>query len=1135
MKKILFALCVLLFVVLLIPRHGAAEAPSSTPVPDALVAEALAAKQASYPAWVGDEVGFLSDQELSMEDQSVATHAPETLDDWTGVVLQKYVDGNWEIFKFQGLGGSYPIPKTQLTFNPGSDVFPRYNGDATQIAFASNRDGNYEIYLMDSNGGSLNRLTNNVATDSQPQWSKVSDRIVFVTDRDGNTEIYGMNSDGSGETRLTNNSVGDVYPTISPNGSQIAWLQTTSYGASVWLMNADGSGQHPISPWYPYAQHLTWSPDGEWLAWDGDFSGDGWNEIIRVKPNGTELQLLSLPTDCVCELWVSSWAPDSQKVLSTFQLYQFIYDELTIYSSTPNLFYLNGNPSTIFDYPSSYDINFDRNYDAVTLDSQPPVSQIEALPFYTRANAFLVSWQGKDFGLSGLLNIGVQYKQLSSETWMDWILLAFSGSEVFSGNPGETYYFRSQALDNADNIEPWPSGEGDTFTTLYTSFAAGKVTDSRGVPLSLLSLNLNPLPVNSPIQTNLAGDFTAYLTTYMTETLALASTGYGTFPNTSINAQNDFVSDYYLPPVENLIQNGGFEDDPEIFSHWEITGTVPITFGVAHSGQNALYLGQECFVSCIVTSTVVGPAVFLEDATLIADRHEGLHLVSDSLQYYRWTIQDGWSQGFQFGSDFNVEGIGTRVIQDKQDNLHVTWDYFPSNGSISTVYYARRQPNGQWDTAQAIVSGGYESKIASDSNGVIHLVYLATINSSTTGLFYMTRSLSGAWSEPILLAEDYYLYTPLIMADNSNNIHIFYNQKIYSGNEQSLLRQITLAENGTKLSEKIVTSQLSGYTLFQDAIGRIYLILKFYDNFVWYKVLDTEGVWSNLEPLTDFPLISNNLVVDSKGRIHMIGKYGGDDYYVQKDPESGRGTMVRFYVAEANAYSNFSIAIDNNDFLHVAWGSGSEIRHATPPTTPQNGYASLSQTITIPAELHKPTISFMHQLVGDAPWSASGYTLSVTHGPTTTQVLSSTTTAETWTLDWADMSQWAGQTVTITFTLHQAANEPYVRFLVDDVSLGSWLTPVPTSVDIPHIPLPTGPVQITITGENFIEGATVALNDISLENVQWIDEHTLLATVPANIPPGRYNLWVTNPGGQASVLAGAVIAGQEVFLPIVVH
>lgn len=53
MKKILFALCVLLFVVLLDPRHIAAEAPSSTPVPDALVAEALAAKQASYPTWVG--------------------------------------------------------------------------------------------------------------------------------------------------------------------------------------------------------------------------------------------------------------------------------------------------------------------------------------------------------------------------------------------------------------------------------------------------------------------------------------------------------------------------------------------------------------------------------------------------------------------------------------------------------------------------------------------------------------------------------------------------------------------------------------------------------------------------------------------------------------------------------------------------------------------------------------------------------------------------------------------------------------------------------------------------------------------------------------------------------------------------
>jgi Tol biopolymer transport system component/L-ascorbate metabolism protein UlaG (beta-lactamase superfamily) len=205
----------------------------------------------------------------------------------------------------------------QLTNNEEDDALPDWSPDGTQMAFASTRDGNWEIYVMDvahdpqgegADGANLRRLTNHEGDDTLPVWSPDGSQIAFSSKRDGDWEIYVMDADGKDLRRLTHNPDIDMKPSWSPDGSQIVFDSGAGYNRQIFVMDADGSNQRQIAR--ADGGWPAWSPDGTQIAYFGRLDGNP--EIYVVNADGTDQRRMTRNST---DDWEPAWSPDGEWLL----------------------------------------------------------------------------------------------------------------------------------------------------------------------------------------------------------------------------------------------------------------------------------------------------------------------------------------------------------------------------------------------------------------------------------------------------------------------------------------------------------------------------------------------------------------------------------------------------------------------------------------------------------------------------------------------------------------------------------------------------------------------------------------------------------------------------------------------------
>ena len=151
--------------------------------------------------------------------------------------------------------------KRRLTSGPGIDTGPSYSPDASQIVCESDREGSHQLYVMNSDGSNIHRISFGDGRYSTPVWSPRGDYIAFTKQYSGRFLIGVMKPDGSGE-RVLSEGFHNEGPTWAPNGRVLMFFRESrgaNSGPKIYSVDITGYNEQIVQT-PSFASDPSWSP-----------------------------------------------------------------------------------------------------------------------------------------------------------------------------------------------------------------------------------------------------------------------------------------------------------------------------------------------------------------------------------------------------------------------------------------------------------------------------------------------------------------------------------------------------------------------------------------------------------------------------------------------------------------------------------------------------------------------------------------------------------------------------------------------------------------------------------------------------------------------------------------------------------
>jgi TolB protein len=161
---------------------------------------------------------------------------------------------------------------------------PRFSPDDSKVAFAAEKGGAVNIYVMTLVNHQVRRLTDSPAIDTSPSFSPDGGQIVFNSDRGGSPQLYVMSASGGGAHRISFGAGRYNAPVWSPDGKLIAFVKQEGQSFSIGVMSPDGSGERILTTSY-FADEPVWAPNGRVIMFERKLA-DGASRLWTVDLTG---------------------------------------------------------------------------------------------------------------------------------------------------------------------------------------------------------------------------------------------------------------------------------------------------------------------------------------------------------------------------------------------------------------------------------------------------------------------------------------------------------------------------------------------------------------------------------------------------------------------------------------------------------------------------------------------------------------------------------------------------------------------------------------------------------------------------------------------------------------------------------
>ncbi|MEM7538380.1 MAG: SH3 domain-containing protein [Chloroflexota bacterium] len=204
--------------------------------------------------------------DVSVDGRQIVYYAwPEKAGEKRGVWIMDSDFTNERLVIQGGAYPSFSPGGDRLVLNGGPDIYvintdggglrgltrgeyPAWSPVDDRIVHRACVGGGCGLWIIDANSSDPNarsRVTTG-GSDGQPSWSPDGSRIAYISQEDGNFEVYVIGADGSGKIRLTNDLASDGLPTWSPDGQWIAFRSDRGGSWAIYVVRPDGSDLRKI-------------------------------------------------------------------------------------------------------------------------------------------------------------------------------------------------------------------------------------------------------------------------------------------------------------------------------------------------------------------------------------------------------------------------------------------------------------------------------------------------------------------------------------------------------------------------------------------------------------------------------------------------------------------------------------------------------------------------------------------------------------------------------------------------------------------------------------------------------------------------------------------------------------------------